>query len=171
MDDSRKSRRPSEWRTHSLDSILDKLITANHILHYHGIIDAYGHLSVRNPTNPTSFLISKDLAPALVSRREDIEAYHISDASPLSSDAPKGYAERFIHSEIYKQYADVDVIIHSHNEAVLPFSITSVPVRQAQFPWISTRSLTLTSYVQYTIWLERWVSPEVPGLSLDDQSF
>lgn len=48
--------------------------------------------------------MSKSLAPALVSGREDLEEYHVSDASPVNKDAPKGYAERFIHSEIYKKY-------------------------------------------------------------------
>lgn len=65
---------------------------------------AYGHISVRNPQNPNTFFTSKSLAPALVSGREDLEEYHVSDASPVDKEAPKGYAERFIHSEIYKKY-------------------------------------------------------------------
>ena len=69
------------------------------------------------------------MAPALVSSREDLEEYHVSDASPVNPDAPKGYAERFIHSEIYKKYAGVNSVIHSHAEAVLPFSISSTPLR------------------------------------------
>lgn len=105
------------------------LITANHILHHHGVVDAYGHISVRNPQDPTTFFISKSLAPALVSSREDLEEYRISDASPVNEDAPKGYAERFIHSEIYKKYKGVHSVIHGHPEVVLPFSISSIPLR------------------------------------------
>lgn len=69
------------------------------------------------------------MAPALVSDRKDIEEYRVSDASPVNPDAPKGYAERFIHSEIYKKYKGVNSVIHSHSEAVLPFSISSTPLR------------------------------------------
>ncbi|KAK5126295.1 hypothetical protein LTR85_010531 [Meristemomyces frigidus] len=105
------------------------LIAANHILHYHQVVDAYGHISVRNPQDPTTFFISKSLAPALVSNREDLEEYHVSDATPVNKDAPKGYAERFIHSEIYKKFKGVNSVIHAHSEVVLPFSISSIPLR------------------------------------------
>lgn len=105
------------------------LITANHILHHHNVVDAYGHISVRNPQNPQTFFLSRSLAPALVSRKEDLEEYRVEDASPVNKDAPKGYAERFIHSEVYKKYSGVNSVVHAHNESVLPFSITSVPLR------------------------------------------
>ncbi|KAK0250532.1 hypothetical protein LTS09_014379 [Friedmanniomyces endolithicus] len=105
------------------------LIAANHILHYHNVVDAYGHISARNPQDDRTFFISKSLAPALVSNREDIEEYYVSDASPVNKDAPKGYAERFIHSEIYKQFKGVQAVIHGHTEVVLPFSISSIPLR------------------------------------------
>lgn len=72
--------------------------------------EAYGHISVRNPQNPQTFFLSKSLAPALVSSREDLEEYHVSDANPVNEGAAKGYAERFIHSEIYKKYKCVEVI-------------------------------------------------------------
>lgn len=109
------------------DRLFSTLITANHILHQQNVLDAYGHISVRNPQNPATFFISRSLAPALVSSREDIEEYHVEDATPVKPDGPKGYAERFIHSEIYKRYKDVNSVIHSHSEAVIPFSISSVP--------------------------------------------
>lgn len=93
------------------------------------LFPAYGHISVRNPQNPSTFFVSKSLAPALVSCREDIEEYKVSDAIPVNPDAPKGYSERFIHSEIYKKYSDVHCVIHSHAEAVVPYSIASTPLR------------------------------------------
>lgn len=109
--------------------LFSTLITANHILHNHSVVDAYGHISVRNPQNPQTFFLSRSLAPALVSKREDLEEYRVEDASPVNEGAPKGYAERFIHSETYKKYSGVNSVVHAHNEAVLPFSITSVPLR------------------------------------------
>ncbi|KAK3115433.1 hypothetical protein LTR53_005235 [Teratosphaeriaceae sp. CCFEE 6253] len=105
------------------------LITANHILHYHNVVDAYGHISARNPQDERTFFISKSLAPALVSSREDIEEYYVADASPVNKDAPLGYAERFIHSEIYKKFKGVQSVIHGHPEVVIPFGISSIPLR------------------------------------------
>jgi ribulose-5-phosphate 4-epimerase/fuculose-1-phosphate aldolase len=110
-------------------SLFSDLITANHILHHQNVLDAYGHISVRNPQNAATFFISRSLAPALVSAREDIEEYFVEDATPVNKNAPKGYAERFIHSELFKKYSEVHSVIHSHNEAVIPFSIASTPLR------------------------------------------
>jgi ribulose-5-phosphate 4-epimerase/fuculose-1-phosphate aldolase len=111
-------------------SLFSSLITANHILHYHEVVDAYGHISVRNPQNPKTFFLSRSLAPALVSNREDLEEYYVEDASPVKEgNGPKGYAERYIHSELYKKYKGVKSVVHSHSEAVIPFGISSVPLR------------------------------------------
>lgn len=109
--------------------LFNTLITANHILHYHSVVDAFGHISVRNPQNPNTFFLSRNLAPALVKSRNDIIEYRIEDSSAVDEDAPKGFAERFIHSEIYKTYRDVNSVVHAHNESVLPFSIGSVPLK------------------------------------------
>ena len=66
-------------------SPLKDLITANHILHFHRIVDAYGHISIRNPSNPHTFFLSHSIAPALVSAPTDIVEYNIEDASPVKS--------------------------------------------------------------------------------------
>ena len=106
------------------------LVTANHILAHHNVVDAYGHISARSPQNPQTFFLSRSLAPALVSR-DDIQEYYVSDASPVKKgeDVPKGFLERYIHSEIYKAYKDVNSVVHAHNEAVLPFSLGSIPLK------------------------------------------
>jgi len=114
------------------DRLFSTLINANHILHYNKVLDAYGHISVRNPQNPATFFISRSLAPALVASREDIEEYYVEDATPVRKDSPKGYAERFIHSELYKAYQDVNSVCHSHSSLVIPFSISSMPVGHSQ---------------------------------------
>ncbi|KAG8625545.1 hypothetical protein KVT40_007296 [Elsinoe batatas] len=118
------------------------LITANHILHSQSIVDGYGHISARCPRDPTHFHLSRSLAPALVASRADILTYHIPSGAPVprpasapSSDPDpaaedqKHYLERFIHASIYARYPDVQAVVHAHSEAVLPFSITSVPLR------------------------------------------
>ena len=108
---------------------LKDLITANHILHNHHIVDAYGHISLRNPSDPSTFFLSHSVAPALVSSPSDIVEYRVSDASPVQEGVSEGYRERFIHSEIYKKYAGVNSVVHSHSEAVLPYGISGVEMK------------------------------------------
>jgi ribulose-5-phosphate 4-epimerase/fuculose-1-phosphate aldolase len=106
------------------------LITASHILHYHNVLDAYGHISVRNPDNPETFYLPRNSAPALLSKQEDIVEYKISDAAPVEGDnAPKGYIERYIHSEVYKKFPSVNCVVHSHATDVLPYCISEVPLK------------------------------------------
>ncbi|KAH7030468.1 class II aldolase and Adducin N-terminal domain-containing protein [Macrophomina phaseolina] len=113
----------------NLTNLLSTLITANHILAYHSVLDAYGHISTRNPANASTFYLSRNLAPALVSRASDIVEYDVSTAQPVqgSDSAPSGYVERFIHSEIYRRHPGVASVIHSHAPDVLPYSVVEVP--------------------------------------------
>jgi len=112
------------------DSFFSTLITANHILHHHSIVDAYGHISARNPQNPSTFFLSGSVAPALVSSRASINEYNISDGSPVDpADDKSHYLERFIHSALYSAYRDVQCVIHAHAAPVLPYSISSIPLR------------------------------------------
>ena len=121
----------------NLTLLLSTLITANHILHYHGVLDAYGHISVRNPNNASTFFLARNVAPALVSSPSDIVEYLVQDASPVNLNAPPGYLERFIHSEVLKLYPTVNSVVHSHAQSVIPFGVTEVPlvpVSQMGFP-------------------------------------
>ncbi|EON69155.1 hypothetical protein W97_08341 [Coniosporium apollinis CBS 100218] len=87
----------------NLTQILSTLIAANHVLDHQGVLDAYGHISVRNPTTNNTFLLANGLAPALVSSPTDLLEHNIDDASAINSTS-NGYSERFIHSEIYKAF-------------------------------------------------------------------
>ncbi|KAL4888645.1 class II aldolase and Adducin N-terminal domain-containing protein [Aspergillus ambiguus] len=111
-----------------LDSTYRALILGCHILHHRGVLDAYGHISARHPVKKDTFLIPRNLAPALVSSTTDIVEYHVHDASP-THESPPGYIERFIHSEIYKRYPNVRSVVHSHSAEVLPYTITNVDLR------------------------------------------
>ncbi|KAF2183075.1 arad-like aldolase/epimerase [Zopfia rhizophila CBS 207.26] len=106
----------------NITSTLSTLITANHILHYHDVLDGMGHVSVRNPNNNATFFIALQLGPAVVSGVKDIGEYYIEDGSPLSGTVG-GYAERYIHSGIMKRYPDVNSVVHSHAEDILPFTV------------------------------------------------
>ena len=99
------------------------LVTANHILHEQGILDAFGHVSARHPTQSDRFLLSRNLAPSLV-QPADILTLDL-DGSPVDPDAPRCYLERFIHAAIYRARPDVGAVVHSHSRSVLPFGVTA----------------------------------------------
>lgn len=114
-------------------SVLQKyhrdLISGSHILHYHNVVDAFGHLSFRHPHDPLIFVMSRNAAPGTISSPGDLIEYYVEDARPVDPTAPAGFLERCIHSECYKRYPDVHSVIHSHSEAVVPYSISGVPLR------------------------------------------
>lgn len=108
---------------------LRTLITASHICHHYGVLDAYGHISVRNPSNHSTFFLSQDLAPALISSADDLVEYYVENAEPVDPNAKAGYSERLIHSETMKKFAHVNSVIHSHSPDVLPFCVSDVPLK------------------------------------------
>ncbi len=105
------------------------LISGSHILHYHNVLDAFGHLSVRHPSNPQMFIMSRNTAPGTISSASDLVEYYVEDARPVNPDAPAGFLERCIHSECYKRYPTINSVIHSHSEAVVPYTISGVTLR------------------------------------------
>jgi HCOMODA/2-hydroxy-3-carboxy-muconic semialdehyde decarboxylase len=107
-------------------SLIDDLVAANHILATEGILDGYGHVSVRDPANPNHYFLSRSLAPGLVTAADIVE-YDL-DSNPIG-DTRLSYRERFIHGEIYKARPDVMAVVHDHSPAVIPFSVSSVPLR------------------------------------------
>jgi HCOMODA/2-hydroxy-3-carboxy-muconic semialdehyde decarboxylase len=108
-------------------AIIEDLVAANRILVAEGVLDAYGHVSVRHPSNPNCYLLSRSLAPVLVTAADIIE-YDL-DSIPVDAKGRTSVLERFIHGEIYKARSDVGAVIHSHSPAVIPFGITEVPMR------------------------------------------
>lgn len=113
----------------NITSLLINLISANHILHNQNVVDAYGHISIRSPTNPEHFIMSGNRAPALVASPSDLVTYYVENASSVDSNAPKGYIERYLHSEMYKRFSNVSCVIHAHAPDVLPYAISGVPFR------------------------------------------
>jgi len=113
--------------TNALEAIIDDIVTANHILAQEGVVDAFGHVSARHPTNPGHFLLSRALAPELITH-DDIIEYEL-DGAPVQPDAAKGYLERYIHGALYEARPEVQSVIHSHSRSVIPFSVTSEPLR------------------------------------------
>ena len=105
----------------SASAVVDDLVIANHILFDHGIVDAFGHVSVRHDRDPTRFLLARNLAPGSV-KAADIVEFDLQGA-PVNARGRALYLERFIHSEIYRARPDVMAIVHSHSPAVLPFGL------------------------------------------------
>jgi len=108
-------------------SQLEDLVAANRILAAHGVIDAYGHVSLRSPDNPNRFFLARAIAPEKV-QIEDILEYDL-DSKPLDPKGLDSVNERFIHSEIYRARPDVMSVVHNHSPSVVPFSVTGVKLR------------------------------------------
>ena len=119
-------------------ALIEDLVTANRVLAQEGVLDAYGHVSVRHPDNPNRYLMSRSLAPILVTA-DDLMEYDL-DSNPVDSKGRRSVLERFIHGEIYKARPDVSAVIHSHSPTVVPFSVTQTPLRPvihvASFLWV-----------------------------------
>ncbi len=117
-------------------SLVEDLVAANRILAMRGVLDAYGHVSVRSDRDPSRYLMSRSLAPQLVTAG-DIQEYG-PDHAPVA-DSRKPYLERFIHGEIYKSRPDVMAVVHSHSESSIPFGISKSPLKpvyhMASFLW------------------------------------
>src|SRR5262245_38216118 len=117
---------------------IDDLVVANRILADRGIIDAYGHVSIRHPADPNRYLMAHALSPALITAA-DIMEFDL-DSKPIAPSERRLFSERFIHGEIYKARPDVNAVIHSHSAGVIPFGITQVPLRpvfhNASFLWV-----------------------------------
>src|SRR5258706_8231181 len=98
------------------DLLID-LVAANRILAMEGVLDGYGHVSVRSDRTPGHFFMSRSLAPPLVTVADIME--HGADSEPVRDDR-KGYLERYIHGEVYRQRPDVMAVVHSHSDAGIP---------------------------------------------------
>jgi ribulose-5-phosphate 4-epimerase/fuculose-1-phosphate aldolase len=107
-------------------AFVDELVVANRILANEGVLDGYGHVSVRSPSNAGHYLLARSKAPSLVTAADIVE-YDL-DSAPVSG-ASTGYIERFIHGEIYRARPDVKAIVHCHCPDVIPFAATGVPMR------------------------------------------
>lgn len=108
-------------------SLVEDLVAANRILAEHGVIDAYGHVSVRSTKDPKRYLLARSIAPELVTEADILE-YDL-ESNPVEPRGMESVRERFIHGEIYKARPDVNSVVHNHSPSVVPFSVTTVPMR------------------------------------------
>ena len=108
-------------------ALIEDIVIGSRVLADFGVLDGFGHVSARHPTNPNHFLMSRSLAPALVTA-DDIMEFDL-DGNAVGNSGRSVFLERFIHSEIYKARPDVMSVVHTHSQGVIPFSVSKVPLR------------------------------------------
>ena len=85
--------------------IVDELVTANRILAKEGIVDSFGHVSVRHPTRKDRYLLSRARAPERIEAGDIME--FTLEGDPVDAKGRKPYLERFIHGAAYEMRPDV----------------------------------------------------------------
>jgi ribulose-5-phosphate 4-epimerase/fuculose-1-phosphate aldolase len=108
--------------------LVNDLVAANRVLaHEIHVLDAYGHVSVRDTANPNRYYLSRAISAGMVTASDIIE-YDL-DSNPVAGSKGDGYLERFIHGEIYKARPDIMAIIHAHSPEAIAFGASSIPLR------------------------------------------
>jgi len=118
---------PARGGAAALRKLIDDVVAANRILANQGVLDAYGHVSARHPLDPKRFLISRSLAPELVTAKDIMDLDY--DGNPPKGDSRSSYLERFIHAEVYRARPDVMAVVHSHAASVIPFASSQIKLR------------------------------------------
>ena len=106
---------------------LEELVTANRILAREGVVDAFGHVSIRHPDRPERYILSRARAPECI-EADDLMEFTLT-GEPTAAAGRKPYAERHIHGALYERRPDVRAVIHHHSPAVIPFGVTGIALQ------------------------------------------
>jgi ribulose-5-phosphate 4-epimerase/fuculose-1-phosphate aldolase len=117
----------AEQPTPADPALIDDLVAANRILYDQGVVDGFGHISVRHDKRSEHFLLARSMAPGLVAASDIME--FDADGNAIEAAGRTPYLERFIHSEIYKCRPEVAAVVHSHSPSVIPFGVVAQPLR------------------------------------------
>ncbi len=113
-----------------MENIVDRmrdLVFANRILAHEGVVDAFGHISMRHPDNPERYFMSRSRAPELITA-DDIMEFTL-DGEAIDGRDRRPYGERPIHGGLYEMRADVNSVVHNHALELIPFGVTNTPLR------------------------------------------
>jgi len=110
-----------------LDEARDQVARANRIVANEGVLDAFGHISMRHPNDPNRYLLSRSRAPELI-QPEDVLEFTL-DSEPVKPPTVRLYGERVIHGEIYKARPEVMAVCHHHAASILPFCISGADLK------------------------------------------
>jgi ribulose-5-phosphate 4-epimerase/fuculose-1-phosphate aldolase len=124
---SQSSSAPQSSAAGEESTLIQDLVYANRILYDQGVIDAFGHVSVRDDKNPAQFLLSRSMAPGLVTTKDILE-YDLQGV-PIDPRGRAVYLERFIHAAIYRARPDVKAVVHSHSPSLIAFSVSGTSLR------------------------------------------
>jgi ribulose-5-phosphate 4-epimerase/fuculose-1-phosphate aldolase len=113
----------------AVDAVLTQLVIANRILAREGVIDDFGHVSVRHPTNAGRYFLSRSRSPEIVVREDIIE--FTLEGEPIDQNGRAMYRERALHGAVYMARPEVNAVTHHHARAVIPFGLTGKPLRAA----------------------------------------
>ncbi len=124
------SPRPAPQASASLANdpkLIEDLVYANRILYGQALLDGFGHVSARSDKDPSHFLMSRSMAPGLVTSNDIME--FDKNGEPVDARGRNGYVERYIHAAIYRVRPDVKAIVHSHSPDIIPYSVTGTLLR------------------------------------------
>jgi ribulose-5-phosphate 4-epimerase/fuculose-1-phosphate aldolase len=107
--------------------LLEDLVYANRILFQQAVLDGFGHVSARSDKDPSHFLMSRSMAPGLVTPNDIME--FDKNGEPVDARGRNGYVERYIHAAIYRVRPDVKAVVHSHSPDIIPYSVTGTALR------------------------------------------
>jgi ribulose-5-phosphate 4-epimerase/fuculose-1-phosphate aldolase len=110
-----------------LATALEELVTANHILAKEGVVDSFGHISIRHPENPGRYIMSRSRAPERIEVSDLIE--FSLEGKPVDARGMDPYAERHIHGAIYEARPEVTSVVHNHSPNVIPYGVTGTSLR------------------------------------------
>jgi ribulose-5-phosphate 4-epimerase/fuculose-1-phosphate aldolase len=109
-----------------LSALIEELVVANRILGHEGVLDAFGHVSVRHPDDPGRYFLARSRSPLLVEASDILE--YTLDSEPVTPPTARQYSERVIHGCIYQARSDVMAVCHHHAAAVMPFCVAVKPI-------------------------------------------
>jgi HCOMODA/2-hydroxy-3-carboxy-muconic semialdehyde decarboxylase len=107
--------------------LVENLVAAYRILAQQGVVDGFGHVSARHNRSTGRFLLSRSLAPELVTAADLIE--FDLDGNAVDAKGRALYSERFIHAEIYRARPDVQAVVHNHAASLIPFGDSNIALR------------------------------------------
>lgn len=107
--------------------LIEDLAAAYRILAQHDVLDGFGHVSARHDRSANRFIMSRSLAPELVTAGDLIE--FDLDGNAIDPRGRALYSERFIHAEIYRARADIKAVVHAHAPSLIPYGVTGIPLR------------------------------------------
>lgn len=111
----------------AVEAALADLVIANRILANEGVIDAFGHVSIRHPERDDRYFLARSRSPELV-ERGDILEFDL-DSNPINPDGRTMYSERPIHGCIYKTRPEVKSVCHNHAHSLIPFGVTGSEIK------------------------------------------